>query len=59
MSEETDIDLNRVKCPYCNEINMDVWEVMTNNDESYVECNNCGNTFIIHRNISYNVLKIN
>jgi uncharacterized Zn-finger protein len=58
MSEEFDIDLNRVKCPYCNEINTDVWECLnSHSDDSEVECEHCGKTFIIRKNVSFDVYK--
>ncbi len=48
------------KCPHCEEVNTDLWELFTGSDEtSETKCSSCGKDIIViqHKSIWYEIEK--
>lgn len=52
------VDLNHVECPYCKAVLTSVWEVMSDQDDSEIECSECNKIFIISRSVSYSIKEV-
>lgn len=46
---------DNIICPFCDEVVRDEWEFIGDNEDGYLECYNCGRTFLynVHRSVSY------